>query len=188
MGTDSCHYYFNPGQYSTFDFYIGLAQFRRPYVPIFRSFSYKNAGFKSKKKKKKNEANTKRKSAETRRIFMPEWHTLPTVNIGLCLHVLRNIKRLLLRRSPDLSFSPDFFSAIKWCYDARNNEKNMSSWVEIYNWTPYRPHPKCYFKFTLNSKFEDHRFGSEKKKNKNKKKKKTGIPFNNGKFSWLIYN
>ena len=27
----------------------GLAQFRRPYVPIFRSFSYKNAGFKSKK-------------------------------------------------------------------------------------------------------------------------------------------
>ena len=53
--------------------------------------------------------------------------TLPTVNIGLCLHVLRNIKRLLLRRSPDLSFSPDFFSAIKWCYDARNNEKNMSS-------------------------------------------------------------
>ena len=31
------------------DFYIGLAQFRRPYVPIFRSFSYKNAGFKSKK-------------------------------------------------------------------------------------------------------------------------------------------
>ena len=53
--------------------------------------------------------------------------TLPSVNIGLCLHVLRNIKRLLLRRSPDLSFSPDFFSAIKWCYDARNNEKNMSS-------------------------------------------------------------
>ena len=32
------------------DFYIGLAQFRRPYVPFFRSFSYKNAGFKSKKK------------------------------------------------------------------------------------------------------------------------------------------
>ena len=28
---------------------------------------------------------------------------------------------------------------------------------------PPRPHPKCYFKFTLNSKFEDHRFGSEKK-------------------------
>ena len=73
-GTDSCHYYFNPGQYSTFDFYIGLAQFRRPYVPIFRSFSYKNAGFKS--KKNNNEANTKRKSAETRRIFMPEWHIL----------------------------------------------------------------------------------------------------------------
>ena len=56
---------------------------------------------------------------------------------------------------------------------------------------PPRPHPKCYFKsetlsfkFTLNSKFEDHRFGSEKKK----KKKKNGIPFNNGKFSCLIYN
>ena len=28
------------------DFYIGLTQFRRPYVPIFRSFSNKNAGFK----------------------------------------------------------------------------------------------------------------------------------------------
>ena len=40
------------------DFYIGFAQFRRPYVPIFRSFSYKNAGFKS-KKKNNNEANTK---------------------------------------------------------------------------------------------------------------------------------
>ena len=39
------------------DFYIGLAQFRRPYVPFFRSFSYKNAGFKS--KKNNNEANTK---------------------------------------------------------------------------------------------------------------------------------
>ena len=50
---------------------------------------------------------------------------------------------------------------------------------------PPRPHPKCYFKFTLNSKFEDHRFGSEKKK---KKKKKNGIPFDNGKFSCLIYN
>ena len=35
----------------------GLAQFRRPYVPIFRSFSYKNAGFKS--KKNNNKANTK---------------------------------------------------------------------------------------------------------------------------------
>ena len=31
------------------DFYIGLTEFRRPYVPIFRSFSNKNAGFKSKK-------------------------------------------------------------------------------------------------------------------------------------------
>ena len=94
------------------DFYIGLAQFRRPYVPIFRSFSYKNPGFKS--KKNKNEANTKSGNprSETRRIFMPEWHILrplPLFNIGLCLHVLRNIKRLLLRRSPDLSFSPDFF-------------------------------------------------------------------------------
>ena len=39
------------------DFYIGLAQFRRPYVPIFRSFSYKNAGFKSTKITTK--ANTK---------------------------------------------------------------------------------------------------------------------------------
>ena len=64
------------------------------------------------------------------------WMTYITLPIGLCLHVLRNIKRLLLRRSPDLRVSPDFFSAIKWCYDARNNEKNMSSWVEIYNWTP----------------------------------------------------
>ena len=137
MGTDSCHHYFNPGQYSTFDFYIGLAQFRRPYVPIFRYFSYKNAGFKSKKNNKergKHKAEI-RGNAENFYAWMT-YITLPTVNIGLCLHVLRNIKRLLLRRSPDLSFSPDFFSAIKWCYDARNNEKNMSSWVEIYNWTP----------------------------------------------------
>ena len=73
------------------DFYIGLTQFRRPYVPIFRSFSNKNAGFKSKKitlnvgSKHKN-----RKSAETRRIFMPEMtyniRSLPLFNIGLCLH------------------------------------------------------------------------------------------------------
>ena len=34
---------------------------------------------------------------------------------------------------------------------------------------PPRPHPKCYFKFILNSKFEDHRFGSEKQ-NKTKQK------------------
>ena len=40
------------------DFYIGLTQFRRPYVPIFRSFSNKNAGFKS-KKITTSEANTK---------------------------------------------------------------------------------------------------------------------------------
>ena len=40
------------------DFYIGLAQFPRPYVPIFCSFSYKNAGFMS-KKITTSEANTK---------------------------------------------------------------------------------------------------------------------------------
>ena len=48
------------------DFYIGLAQFRRPYVPIFRSFSYKNAGFKS--TKNNNEANTQKK--KTNDIYM----------------------------------------------------------------------------------------------------------------------
>ena len=68
------------------DFYIGLTQFRRPYVPIFRSFSNKNAGFKS-KKITTSEANTK--IGNPRRIFMPEWHilrSLPLFNIGLCLH------------------------------------------------------------------------------------------------------
>ena len=73
------------------DFYIGLTQFRRPYVPIFRSFSNKNAGFKSKKITRLNVGgkHKNRKSAETRRIFMPEWHilrSLPLFNIGLCLH------------------------------------------------------------------------------------------------------
>ena len=54
------------------DFYIGLTQFRRPYVPIFRSFSNKNAGFKSKKNNNVGGKHKNRKSAETRRIFMPE--------------------------------------------------------------------------------------------------------------------
>ena len=51
-----------------------------------------------------------RGSVENFHVWMT-YITLPAVNIGLCLHVLRNIKRLLLRRSPDLSFSPDFFLA-----------------------------------------------------------------------------
>ena len=53
----------------------------------------------------------------------------------------------------------------------------MSSWVEIYNWTP-RPHPQILFQIHI--ELEDHRFGPEKKKkkqNKTKTKTKTKTEF-----------
>ena len=75
------------------DFYIGLAQFRRPYVPIFRSFSYKNAGFKS-KKITLNEANTKSGNPRKRGEFSclndinyPDDIYYAPYNIGLCMAV-----------------------------------------------------------------------------------------------------
>ena len=53
---------------------------------------------------------------------------------------------------------------------------------------PSRPHPpsKFYFKFTLNSKFEDHRFGSEKNKTKQNKTKTEFRLITENSHAWYI--